>query len=47
MNLLFPPTLMVLQEDKTNESSLRYWFGVADVDGDGVLSQADLRYFYR
>jgi serine/threonine-protein phosphatase 2A regulatory subunit B'' len=35
------------EEDKTSEAALRYWFGVADVDGDGVLSASDLRYFYR
>lgn len=40
-------SLPLPQEDKTNESSLRYWFGVADVDGDGMLSPGDLRYFYR
>lgn len=42
-----PPCYHYPQEDKTNEASLRYWFGVADVDGDGVLSASDLRYFYR
>ena len=34
-------------EDKTTEAALRYWFQVCDVDGDGVLSSQDLRYFYR
>ena len=35
------------EEDKTSEAALRYWFGVADVDGDGVLTPSDLRPFYR
>lgn len=33
-------------EDKTNASSLRYWFNICDIDGDGVLTSPDLRYFY-
>lgn len=33
-------------EDKTHSSSLRYWFNVADMDGDGVLTAADLRHFW-
>lgn len=26
------------EEDKTSEQSLRYWFAICDVDGDGVLT---------
>ena len=37
----------ISEEDKSNETALRFWFGVLDVDGDGVLSPADLRHFYR
>jgi len=33
-------------EDKTTAAALRYWFGVCDIDGDGVLSPRDLRWFY-
>jgi serine/threonine-protein phosphatase 2A regulatory subunit B'' len=40
-------TFFMSEEDKTSESALRYWFGVCDVDGDGVLTARDLRYFYR
>jgi Ca2+-binding EF-hand superfamily protein len=35
------------EEDKTTESALRFWFSVCDLDGDGVLTPADLRPFYR
>ncbi len=34
------------EEDKTSEPALRYWFGVCDIDGDGVLTPEDLRHFY-
>jgi serine/threonine-protein phosphatase 2A regulatory subunit B'' len=26
--------------------TLRFWFNVCDIDGDGVLTAADLRYFF-
>lgn len=35
------------EEDKSTESALRFWFTVCDLDGDGVLTTADLRPFYR
>jgi alanyl-tRNA synthetase len=31
---------MLAEEDKTSEASLRYWFNVCDLDGDGVLTYA-------
>ena len=33
-------------EDKTTAPALRYWFNVCDIDGDGVLTPRDLRWFY-
>ena len=35
------------EEDKTSEASLRFWFNVADVDGDGALTASDLRPFFK
>ena len=35
------------EEDKTTESSLRYWFSLVDIDGDGVLSHWELAHFYK
>jgi hypothetical protein len=33
-------------QDKASPSSLRYWFTLLDVDGDGCLGREDVRYFY-
>jgi serine/threonine-protein phosphatase 2A regulatory subunit B'' len=30
------------EEDKTSEASLRYWFSVCDIDGDGVLTTSGM-----
>jgi len=37
---------MLSEEDKGNAASLGYWFACVDVDGDGKLGMADMRYFY-
>jgi len=34
------------EEDKTNPTSLRFWFRCIDIDGDGVIRPWELRYFY-
>lgn len=38
--------LMLAEEDKTNEASLRYWFSCVDLDGDGVIDFRDASFFY-
>ena len=38
---------MLSEEDKSNEPALRYWFACCDLDGDGVLSNEEMHYFYR
>jgi Ca2+-binding EF-hand superfamily protein len=38
---------LLAEEDKTNETSLRYWFRVVDVDGDGIITPQDMQYFYK
>ena len=35
------------EEDKTSDAGLRYWFNCLDLGGDGVISQEDMKYFYR
>ena len=45
---------LLSEEDKSSETSLKvyfhclikYWFKVADLDGDGVLSFFELEFFY-
>lgn len=37
---------LLWDEDKTNAASLKFWFSVADVDGDGFLRPIEMRYFY-
>lgn len=37
---------MLSEEDKANEISVRYWFTCIDVDGDGMLNNMEMRYFY-
>jgi hypothetical protein len=34
------------EEDKTNATSIRYWFSLVDGDGDGYLRQWEIRLFY-
>ena len=38
--------VMLAEEDKATEASLRYWFGICDVDGDGVVDERDAAAFY-
>merc|ERR1719222_64941 len=38
---------MISEQDKTNAVSIRYWFRVLDLDGDGVLSPFELEMFYQ
>lgn len=38
---------LICEEDKTNEISLRYWFRVVDLDGDGVITPMEMYHFYR
>lgn len=37
---------MISEEDKTNQTSIEYWFKVVDLDGDGIITPADMKYFY-
>ena len=34
------------EEDKTTETSIEYWFAVVDFDGDGLISQYEMEFFY-
>jgi len=34
------------EEDKTNAKSIEYWFRCLDLDGDGIVTLADLAFFY-
>ncbi|MGK3744491.1 MAG: serine/threonine-protein phosphatase 2A regulatory subunit B'' [Bacillariaceae sp.] len=36
----------IIEEDKSNEVSVRYWFNCVDVDGDGRLNNMEMRSFY-
>jgi len=36
----------ILEEDKSNEVSVRYWFNCVDVDGDERLNNMEMRSFY-
>eukprot|EP01035_Chromulina_nebulosa_P024556 gene24556-31977_t len=38
---------MLSEEDKSNEMALRYWFTCCDLDGDGILTPAEMNYFYK
>lgn len=38
---------LMAEEDKTSEASIRYWFNVVDLNGDGVITPSEMRYFYR
>ena len=37
---------MLSEEDKGNRASLQYFFTCVDIDGDGVITPSDMRYFY-
>ena len=35
------------EEDKSTDASLAYWFNCCDLDGDGIITPEDMRYFYK
>ena len=37
---------MLCEEDKTSARSLRYWFDIVDVDGNGIITPYEMEYFY-
>ena len=37
---------ILCEEDKTNATSIRYWFQLVDLDGDGYLRQWEIKSFY-
>ncbi|XP_055374320.1 serine/threonine-protein phosphatase 2A regulatory subunit B'' subunit alpha isoform X2 [Condylostylus longicornis] len=37
---------LLSEEDKSNPTSIEYWFRCMDLDGDGVISMYELEYFY-
>jgi len=39
--------LLLSEEDKTNPTSIRYWFRCIDLDGDGCVTPYEMEYFYR
>jgi serine/threonine-protein phosphatase 2A regulatory subunit B'' len=41
-----PPYTDIIEEDKANEVSVRYWFTCVDVDGDAKLNNMEMRSFY-
>ena len=34
------------EEDKTSRTACGYWFRLLDLDDDGVISPAEMEYFY-
>ena len=38
--------LLLSEEDKRTTRAIEYWFRCVDVDGDGVLSLAEMEFFY-
>eukprot|EP00612_Vaucheria_litorea_P000920 CAMPEP_0171458626 /NCGR_PEP_ID=MMETSP0945-20130129/4227_1 /TAXON_ID=109269 /ORGANISM="Vaucheria litorea, Strain CCMP2940" /LENGTH=563 /DNA_ID=CAMNT_0011984467 /DNA_START=293 /DNA_END=1984 /DNA_ORIENTATION=+ len=37
---------MLSEEDRGNETSLKYWFTCVDLDGDGRIGHVEMRHFY-
>lgn len=37
---------MLCEEDKTTIRSLRYWFDIVDIDGNGIITPYEMEYFY-
>lgn len=46
MNYLDFVIFLISEVDKNNDVSLDYWFGVVDIDGDGVISTFEIEYFF-
>lgn len=37
---------MLAEEDKSSEPSLEYWFKCIDLDGNGIITPAEMQFFY-
>jgi len=37
---------MISEEDKTSRTSIEYWFKVVDLNGDGIITPLEMKYFY-
>lgn len=37
---------MLSEEDKTNQTSIEYWFKVVDLDQNGIITPNEMYYFY-
>ncbi|GIQ79812.1 hypothetical protein KIPB_000511 [Kipferlia bialata] len=37
---------LMSEEDKDTPQALRYWFEIADIDGDGYIGPHDIKYFF-
>ena len=35
------------EEDKTNPTSIKYWFKVVDLDDNGIITPSEMEYFYQ
>ena len=35
------------EEDKTNKTSIKYWFKVVDLDDNGIITPSEMEYFYQ
>lgn len=38
---------LVSEVDKTSEVSHEYWFRAVDLDGDGIIAQYEIEYFFQ
>ena len=34
------------EEDKTSDTSIKYWFKILDLDGNGIVTPSEMEYFY-
>mmetsp|Transcript_28275 Transcript_28275/g.69942 ORF Transcript_28275/g.69942 Transcript_28275/m.69942 type:complete len:561 (+) Transcript_28275:58-1740(+) len=39
--------ILLSEEDKTNETAIRYWFRGIDLDCDGYITQHEMEFFYK
>ena len=37
---------MLCEEDKTTARSLKYYFDIVDIDGNGIITPYEMEYFY-